>query len=78
MSINKLALSELAQQGMQGNPNPVPGLPDIAELTKLANQFFTALPNQDVIDTVPSSAAPGGASLPTSVASLSTSASVPR
>jgi cysteine desulfurase/selenocysteine lyase len=49
-------LSALAQQAFNGAAPA--GLPDAAELTRLANQYFQQLPNsQDGIDNVPPSAA---------------------
>lgn len=50
-------LSGLVQQALTGGSVPA-GLPDPAELTRLANQFFQAPPNDiDAIDNVPASAA---------------------
>ncbi len=52
-------LSALAQQALSGGQVPA-GLPDAAELTRLANQFFRALPNSgEEIDSVPTSRASG-------------------
>ena len=59
MSTNKLELSSLAQQALTGAPDVGAGLPDVAELTALANQFFAALPNQTVsLDNLPSNLNP--------------------
>ena len=51
-------LAALAQQALNGGPVPV-GLPDTAELTRLANLYFSATPTSDGggIDNVPPSAA---------------------
>ena len=62
MTTSKLDLSGLAQQAVSAHPEAAAGLPDIAELNKLANQLFSALPNQQDLAT-PSS--------PTAVTSLS-------
>ena len=57
MTTNNADLSGLAQQALSGGSVPV-GLPDAAELTRLANQFFREVPNGgEAIDTVPVSAA---------------------
>lgn len=57
MTTNNLDLADLAQQALSGGTVPE-GLPDTAELTRLANQFFRAVPNAgEAIDTVPVSAA---------------------
>ncbi len=59
MSTNKLELSSLAQQALTGAPDVGAGLPDVAELTALANRFFAALPNETVsLDNLPSNANP--------------------
>ncbi len=50
-------LSALANQALTGGNVPA-GLPDAAELTRLANQYFRALPSDaDAIDNIPPSAA---------------------
>lgn len=49
MSTNNLELSSLAQQALTGSPDVGAGLPDVAELTALANQFFAALPTETVL-----------------------------
>lgn len=51
-------LAALAQQALNGGPVPA-GLPDAAELTRLANLYFSATPTTDgaAIDNVPPSAA---------------------
>ncbi|WP_446812040.1 family 2A encapsulin nanocompartment cargo protein cysteine desulfurase [Methylomonas sp. 2BW1-5-20] len=57
MTTHNSELSALAQQALSGGTVP-DGLPDVAELTRLANQFFREVPNaNDAIDTVPVSAA---------------------
>ncbi|OAI02088.1 aminotransferase class V [Methylomonas methanica] len=57
MTTNNLDLASLAQQALSGGTVPE-GLPDTAELTRLANQFFREVPNAgEAIDTVPVSAA---------------------
>lgn len=57
MTTHNADLAVLAQQALSGGSVPV-GLPDTAELTRLANQYFQALPNDaDTIDNVPASAA---------------------
>ncbi|MGZ0079451.1 family 2A encapsulin nanocompartment cargo protein cysteine desulfurase [Methylomonas sp. YC3] len=57
MTTNNLDLAGLAQQALSGGTVPL-GLPDAAELTRLANQFFQEVPNGgEAIDTVPVSAA---------------------
>ncbi|MDD1620454.1 MAG: cysteine desulfurase [Methylococcaceae bacterium] len=57
MTTNNVDLSALAQQALSGAGAPS-GLPDAAELTRLANQYFKAPPgNADAIDNVPHSAA---------------------
>jgi len=55
MSTNSLDLSGLAQQALSGgSPEILSGLPDIAELNRLASQFFSELPNGGkVMDHVP-------------------------
>lgn len=59
MTTHNDELSALAQQAVSGGQVPA-GLPDSAELTRLANQYFRALPNSgDEIDTVPASRASG-------------------
>ncbi len=59
MSTNKLELSSLAQQALTGAPDVGAGLPDVAELTALANRFFAALPNETVsLDNLPSNVNP--------------------
>lgn len=73
MSTNKLELSSLAQQALTGAPDSGAGLPDVAELTALANQFFAALPNETVsLDKLPSNANPAviTSHLPTSVPTI--------
>ena len=60
MTTSNLDLSALAQQALSGGEVPA-GLPDAAELTALANQYFRQLPNgTEVIDTKPVSAATSG------------------
>lgn len=49
MTTSSLDLSGLVQQAIGGGPAAVPGLPDLAELTRLANQFFGELPNQSLL-----------------------------
>ncbi|WP_347986420.1 family 2A encapsulin nanocompartment cargo protein cysteine desulfurase [Methylomonas sp. AM2-LC] len=61
MSTNNLDLSGLVHQALAGDAPS--GLPDVQELTKLANAYFSALPNQSA----------GVESLPTSIESLPTS-----
>ncbi|WP_026600931.1 family 2A encapsulin nanocompartment cargo protein cysteine desulfurase [Methylomonas sp. 11b] len=57
MTTNNIDLAGLAQQALSGGAVP-DGLPDTAELTRLANQFFREVPNAgEAIDTVPVSAA---------------------
>ncbi|WP_020481378.1 family 2A encapsulin nanocompartment cargo protein cysteine desulfurase [Methylomonas sp. MK1] len=57
MTTNNIDLAGLAQQALSGGTLP-DGLPDTAELTRLANQFFQEIPNAgEAIDTVPVSAA---------------------
>ncbi|QPK64847.1 cysteine desulfurase [Methylomonas sp. LL1] len=57
MTTHNADLAVLAQQALSDGSVPV-GLPDTAELTRLANQYFQALPNDaDTIDNVPASAA---------------------
>ncbi|WP_445369427.1 family 2A encapsulin nanocompartment cargo protein cysteine desulfurase [Methylomonas sp. BW4-1] len=57
MTTNNIDLAGLAQQALSGGTVPA-GLPDAAELTRLANQFFQEVPNAgEAIDTVPVSAA---------------------
>ncbi|MDT4292065.1 family 2A encapsulin nanocompartment cargo protein cysteine desulfurase [Methylomonas sp. MO1] len=57
MTTNNIDLAGLAQQALSGGTVPE-GLPDTAELTRLANQFFQEVPNAgEAIDTVPVSAA---------------------
>ncbi|AMK79271.1 MULTISPECIES: family 2A encapsulin nanocompartment cargo protein cysteine desulfurase [Methylomonas] len=57
MTTNNIDLAGLAQQALSGGTVPE-GLPDTAELTRLANQFFREVPNTgEAIDTVPVSAA---------------------
>lgn len=66
MTTHNSGLSALAQQALSGGDVPA-GLPDAAELTRLANQFFQALPNDNsAIDTAPVSvaSAPKIASVP--------------
>lgn len=59
MSTNNLELSSLARQALTGVPDAGAGLPDVAELTALANQFFAALPNETVLlDKLPSNLNP--------------------
>ncbi len=66
MTTHNSDLSALAQQALNGNPAPS-GLPDAAELTRLANQFFRQLPNgSDPIDGIPATT-----STPINVAPLS-------
>lgn len=58
MTIANNDLSALAQQALSGGDVPA-GLPDAAELTLLANQFFQALPGDTpVIDAVSPTTAP--------------------
>jgi cysteine desulfurase/selenocysteine lyase len=60
MTTSNLDFSALAQQALSGGEVPA-GLPDVAELTALANQYFRQLPNgTEVIDTKPVSAATSG------------------
>lgn len=60
MTTSNLDFSALAQQAMSGGEVPA-GLPDAAELTALANQYFRQLPNgTEAIDTKPVSAATSG------------------
>jgi cysteine desulfurase/selenocysteine lyase len=60
MTTSNLDFSALAQQALSGGEVPA-GLPDAAELTALANQYFRQLPNgTEVIDTKPVSAATSG------------------
>ena len=60
MTTSNLDLSALAQQALSGGEVPA-GLPDAAELTALANQYFRQLPNgTEDIDTQPVSAAATG------------------
>ncbi len=59
MTTHNNNLCALARQALSGGAAPE-GLPDSAELTRLANQFFQELPNAgevEAIDTVPVSAA---------------------
>ncbi|NOV29826.1 family 2A encapsulin nanocompartment cargo protein cysteine desulfurase [Methylomonas sp. ZR1] len=57
MTTNNVDLAGLAQQALSGGTVPA-GLPDAAELTRLANQIFLEVPNAgEAIDTVPVSAA---------------------
>jgi len=57
MTTNNSDLAGLAQQALSGGTVPA-GLPDAAELTRLANQIFLEVPNAgEAIDTVPVSAA---------------------
>ncbi|CAD6876166.1 family 2A encapsulin nanocompartment cargo protein cysteine desulfurase [Methylomonas fluvii] len=57
MTTNNSDLAGLAQQALSGGTVP-DGLPDTAELTRLANQFFREVPNGgEAIDTAPVSAA---------------------
>jgi len=73
MSTSKLELSSLAQQALTGAPDVGAGLPDVAELTALANQFFAALPNETVsLDKLPSNLNPAviNSHLPTNVPSI--------
>jgi cysteine desulfurase/selenocysteine lyase len=76
MSTNSLDLSGLAQQALLGgSPEALAGLPDIGELTRLANQLYAAPPNSPVsLDAVPASAASSGlaASAPEQFAALPT------
>ena len=71
MSTNNFDLSGLAQQALVGGAPDLSGLPDPNELARLANQYFSELPNGDSLDKVaalPSNRtpAPGGFStLPT-------------
>ena len=46
MSNNSVDLSALVSQGLGGNVELPAGLPDEVELTRLANQYLSALPNQ--------------------------------
>ncbi len=65
MSINNPDLSALAQQALGSSPEQLPGLPDTAELSRLASQFFSELPNQSSISQLAPSAVPTAAlSLP--------------
>jgi cysteine desulfurase/selenocysteine lyase len=65
MSTNNLDLSALAQQGLSGKADAIPGLPDEQELTRMANQLFAELPNgSHAIDAVPASAASSVSSAP--------------
>lgn len=58
MTIANSDLSKLAQQALSGGDVPA-GLPDSAELTRLANQFFKALPGDTpAIDAVSPTATP--------------------
>src|SRR5574343_393105 len=58
MTIANNDLSALAQQALSGGDVPA-GLPDAAELTRLANQFFQALPGDTpAIDAVSPTTAP--------------------
>jgi len=60
MTTSNLDFSALAQQALSGGEVPA-GVPDAAELTALANQYFRQLPNgTEVIDTKPVSAATSG------------------
>lgn len=60
MTTSNLDFSALAQQALSGGEVPA-GLPDAAELTALANQYFWQLPNgTEAIDTKPVSAATSG------------------
>ena len=47
MTTSKPDLSQLAQQAIVGGSASSAGLPDIAELTRMANQLFSALPNSN-------------------------------
>jgi len=59
MSTNNADLSGLVQQAMGGGQPSLPGLPDLADLTRLANQFYAEPPtSSDALDTVPTTAAP--------------------
>ncbi len=55
MSTNSLDLTELAQQALVGGiSDQASGLPNIGELNRLANQLFSALPNENpAINTTP-------------------------
>ena len=60
MTTSNIDLSALAQQALSGGEVPA-GLPDAAELTALANQYFRQLPNGvDAIDAKPVSAVGSG------------------
>ncbi|QWF70198.1 cysteine desulfurase [Methylomonas paludis] len=61
MSINNPDLSALAQQALGSSPEQLPGLPDTAELSRLASQFFSELPNQSSISQLAPSAVPTAA-----------------
>jgi len=54
MSNNSVDLSALVSQGLGGNVELPAGLPDEVELTRLANQYLSALPNQtEVLNSTP-------------------------
>lgn len=59
MTIADTELAALAQLALNGDPAPA-GLPDTAELTRFANQYFSAVPATsygEAIDNIPPSAA---------------------
>jgi len=70
MSTNNFDLSGLAQQAL-GDGGDLHGLPDVAELNRLANQLFSELPNSGVnvqtlsLPTNPTPALDGFSGLPT-------------
>ncbi|MGD0961604.1 MAG: family 2A encapsulin nanocompartment cargo protein cysteine desulfurase [Methylomonas sp.] len=59
MSINSLDLSKLAQQALSGgSPDAWLELPDIGELNRLANQFYSARPNDNPVSIIDAALAP--------------------
>jgi cysteine desulfurase/selenocysteine lyase len=64
MNTSEFDKSSLAQQGFTGNLDHTAALPDVAELTRLANELFTALPCDGSRIGIAASAVPGGFASP--------------
>ena len=64
MNTSEFDQSSLAQQGFTENLDHTASLPDVDQLTKLANELFSALPCDGSRIGIAASAVPGGLSSP--------------
>ena len=64
MNTSEFDKSSLAQQAFTENLDHTAALPDVAELTRLANELFTALPCDGSRIGIAASAVPGGFASP--------------